>query len=200
MNPLWWETYLLDLSQGFLVCGVLLLIITFVAGALHGLGDDHDFDKDFDHDIDHDFDKDLQTESAETGTPIMLLASTYMLSFGAFGTSLFLISMNAYIRLVAIIAAPVLATTIVSFFWRKVAKSELGEIVSTVTIEGMIGIVVHHIDFRGGSVRVEIGPPLGTVLLPARTLKPSDEYHRGERVTIVERDGNTCIVEAQPLL
>lgn len=218
---MWWEPYLLDLSKGFLVSGIFLFAISVILGAMHGLGHDHDaagdhglsadhdasFDHDHDfsiddHDIsaDHDWDHTaVHGESSGTSTPLMLLASTFMLSFGFFGTTLFAITINPYFRLATILIIPVLVTVVVSNFWRRIAQTELGEIVDKAKIVGKIAIVVHRTSFRGGSIRVEIGPPLGTILLPARTLKPIDEYLNGERVSIVEFDGNICVVEAQPM-
>jgi len=217
---MWWQDYLLDLSKGFLVSGIFLFAISVLLGAMHGFGHDHDavgdhglsadhdtsFDHDHDFSIDHhdiaaDQDWDhtgVHGEGSGTSTPLMLLVSTFMLSFGFFGTTLFEITINPYIRLATILLVPVLVTVVVSNFWRRIAQTELGEIVDKAKIMGKIGIVVHRTSFRGGTIRVEIGPPLGAILLPARTLKPTDEYLHGERVTIVEWDGNICVCDAQP--
>lgn len=220
---MWLEPYIVDLAKGFLVSGIFLFVISVIFGAMHGISHDHDVggdhdispdhDVSFDHDLsaDHDFSIDhdmaldhgwdhsgVHGESSETSTPLMLLVSTFMLSFGFFGTTLFEITINPYIRLATILLVPVLVTVVVSNFWRRIAQTELGEIVNKAKIVGKIGIVVHRTSFRGGTIRVEIGPPLGAILLPARTLKPTDEYLHGERVTIVEWDGNICVCDAQP--
>ena len=117
---MWWEPYLLDLSKGFLISGLFLFVISVIFGAMHGFGHDHDLsgdhdiniDGDYDASIDHDVDVDhdwdhssVQGESSDTGTPLMLLAASFMLSFGFFGTTLYEIAMNPYLRLLTIFPA-----------------------------------------------------------------------------------------------
>lgn len=216
---MWWEPFLLDLSRGFFISGIFLFVINTIFGALQGFGHDQDVSGDHDYSLDHDIDADydltmdhdvsidqdmdqtsVYSESSETSTPLMLLASTFMLSFGFFGTSLFSIDLDSYFRLAAILMAPVLVTMIVANFWQRIAKTELGNIVDRPKLIGRIGIVVHQLSYRGGSIRVEIGPPFGVVQLPAKTLKPMDEFLKGDRIAIAEFDGNICVcVEAQPM-
>lgn len=213
---MWWEPFVMDLARGFLFSGLLLFTITLVTAGMSWGHDhtvdvtaDHDIsadmgvsvaDKDFDHDhdFDHDIDTDhgtIATESSESSTPLMLMVSTFMLSFGFFGEMLFRLSMSSYIRIVTIIGATFLVTIAISYLWRKVAKSSLGNIVSSVVLIGRLAVVVHQTTRIGGSVRVEIGAPLGTTLLPARSRTPDISHERGEEVLIVGREGTTCIVD-----
>lgn len=61
---------------------------------------------------------------------------------------------------------------------------------------GKCARVVQQTNFHGGSIQAETGPPLGEILLSARTRIPSEEYLKGTLVKIVEFDGDICVVEA----
>ena len=213
------DAVLLDISVGFFISGILLFILTAVLFGLYGFGHDgdhsvdgHDVDgHDISHDIgdhgidghdigDHDFShgvghEDVHSETGGDSAPLMLLVSTFMLSFGAMGISLFRIQMDSLMRAMIIFLTPIVITIVVARIWRKIAKSELGAHVHPKELIGKTGTIVHQTTYRGGSVRVAIEGPMGSILLPAKSYEVGEEFYKGDNVQIVDSEGTTCLVK-----
>lgn len=210
---MWWDEVLLDISVGLFISGILLFVLTALLLGLHGFGDksvdgheidgqdighdisDHDIDGD--HDFSHDMGghEDVHSETSGDSAPIILLVSTFMLSFGAMGISLFQIQMDSLIRALIIFSTPVVVTVIVSNIWKKIAKSELGAHVHPKELIGRTGTIVHQTTYRGGSVRVTIEGVMGSILLPAKSYEVGEEFYKGDQVKIVAAEGTTCLVK-----
>ncbi|MFX1520402.1 MAG: NfeD family protein [Promethearchaeota archaeon] len=217
------EAVLLDISVGFFISGILLFVLTVIFLGIHGLDhngdhsidghdiDGHDISHDISHDVgdhsidshdtgDHDIShgvghEDVHSETGGDSAPLMLLISTFMLSFGAMGISLFQIQMDSLMRAMIIFLTPIVITIVVARIWRKLAKSELGALVHPRELIGRTGIIVHQTTYRGGSIRVTIEGPMGSISFPAKSNEVGEEFYKGDVVEIVDAEGTTCLVK-----
>jgi membrane protein implicated in regulation of membrane protease activity len=212
------DAVLLDISIGFFISGIILFVLTAILLGLHfdhsgdQSVDGHDIDgHDVGHDIsdhsidghdigDHDIShevghEDVQTEASGDSAPLILLVSTFMLSFGAMGISLFQIQMDSFVRALIIFLTPVILTILVRTIWKRIAKSELGSHVHPKELVGKKGTIVHQTTYRGGSVRITIEGPMGSILLPAKSFEAGEEFYKGEIVEIIDAEGTTCLVK-----
>jgi membrane protein implicated in regulation of membrane protease activity len=217
------EAVLLDISVGFFISGIILFVLTALLLGIHGLDhsgdhsvdghdmDGHDISHEVSHDVgdhsidghdigDHDIShgvghEDVHSETGGDSAPLMLLVSTFMLSFGAMGISLFQIQMDSFMRAMIIFLTPIVITVVVARIWRKLAKSELGAHVHPKDLIGSRGTIVHQTTYRGGSVRVPIEGPMGSILLPAKSYEPGEEFYKGDVVEIVDAEGTTCLIK-----
>ncbi len=155
--------------------------------------DGHDVgDHEFSHGVGH---EDVHTEASGDSAPIILLVSTFMLSFGAMGISLFQIQMDSFMRALIIFLTPIIFTVAVRTLWKRIAKSELGSHVHPKELVGKKGTIVHQTTYRGGSVRVTIEGPMGSILLPAKSYEAGEEFYKGDIVEILDAEGTTCLVK-----
>jgi membrane protein implicated in regulation of membrane protease activity len=216
------DAALLDISVGFFISGILLFVLTALLLGIHGLdhsdanvdGHDingHDIGHGISHDVgdhsidghdvgDHDMShgvghEDVHSETGGDSAPLMLLVSTFMLSFGAMGISLFQIQMDSLMRIMIMFLTPIVITVVVARIWRKLAKSELGALVSPRELIGRTGTIVHQTTYRGGSVRVTIEGPMGAILFPAKSNEVGEEFYKGDVVEIVDAEGTTCLIK-----
>ncbi len=216
------DAVLLDISVGFFISGIILFVLTaillgvsFDHGGDHSVDghdiDGHDVSHDISHDVgdhsidghdvgDHDLShgvghEDVHTEASGDSAPIILLVSTFMLSFGAMGISLFQIQMDSFLRTLIIFLTPIILSASVRALWKRIAKSELGSIVHPKELVGKKGTIVHQTTYRGGSVRVTIEGPMGSILLPAKSYEAGEEFYKGDIVEILDAEGTTCLVK-----
>ncbi|MFX1465860.1 MAG: NfeD family protein [Promethearchaeota archaeon] len=212
------EAVLLDISVGFFISGILLFVLTALLLGIHGLDhsgdhsiDGHDISHDISHDVgdhsidghdvgDHDMShgvehEDVHSETGGDSAPLMLLVSTFMLSFGAMGISLFQIQMDSLMRIMIMFLTPIVITIVVARIWSKLAKSELGALVRPRELIGRTGTIVHQTTYRGGSVRVTTEGPMGAILFPAKSNEVGEEFYKGDVVEIVDAEGTTCLVK-----
>ena len=169
----------------------------------HDIGVDHDLSADHDVGVDHDLsiDQDLGGEYG-TPAPLFLLAATFLLVFGALGTSFYSLGdkINPFVRLAVVVSVPIISTLIVSWSWKKLAKSSLIELeVKGVRANDDV-IALTNIDEDGGLVRAEYTKEDGVLVqikLPAKTL-PGVTILKGATAYIIDKQGSTLLVDEWP--
>ncbi len=222
-----WEIIVRDISLGFLISGIMIFLLTVFLQGLHifdhdtDLGTDHDLSVDHDIGVDHDlsvdhdigvdhdlsvdqdisFDHDLGGDYG-TPAPFFLLAATFLLVFGALGTSFYSLGdkVDPFVRLAIVVSIPIFCTLIVSWTWKKLAKSSLVEL----EIEGVRSnddvIALTNIDEDGGLVRAQYTKDDGTLIqikLPAKAL-PDVLILKGATAYIIDKQGSTLLVDEWP--
>ena len=205
-----------EIFWGFFISGIFLTLLALLSGLGgeesevggdfdHDIGVDHDVDVGIDHDvdvgvdhdigidhdvdigIDHDFDFDHEGfVSAEAGAPFSLLFGGFLLIYGALGIILF--SNPGFIvqKLLTISGITILSLWLLNFAWKKIFKMVTYEVPSKRRLVGRTAIVVHTVDAQGGSIKVDIGSPKGSLKFPEIPRDRNKVFKPGSRVVIVD--------------
>lgn len=200
------EYFIQQVCWGSLISGFIIFFLTLFLQGTHIFDSDHDIDHDvsggIDHDIDHDFSADLDHDidigdhdasfdhdhdvDSDGAAPLMLLAATFMLTFGGLGVVLFGIAMETLSRLAIIFIIPIGTTYLVSRVWHKVAISEIYETaLERVKINAEVKTIT-AIDEKGGICLVYTDSTQGPIKIFAKT-----------RYGEIPKDSNAYVVEIQ---
>ena len=125
-----------------------------------------------------------------------------MLVFGALGTSFYSLGdkIDPFVRLAVVISIPIISTLIVSWSWKKIAKSSLPEIEVRGVRPNDDVIALTNIDEDGGLVRAQYTKEDGTLVqikLPAKAL-PGVTIPKEATAYIIDKQGSTLLVDEWP--
>jgi len=202
-----------EIFWGFFLIGIFLSIKSLIMG-LHASTDhdvdhdfdhdvDHDFDHDMDHDVDHDFDHDVDHDfdhdidhlgggvhgggvSVVTrGAPLMMLVGSFFLLYGGLGIILFSEPGRVYEKLLGMTFIVVIILFAINTLWSKLFTIETYVLPRRRSLIGFVAIVVHTVDKEGGTIKVDVGLPKGSLLFSAFPKYPDAVYPPGTRVRII---------------
>ncbi|MHA2362457.1 MAG: hypothetical protein ACXAC7_00770 [Candidatus Hodarchaeales archaeon] len=159
-------------------------------------------------DVDHDLDVDHGVEGIHdtSPAPLMLLVSTFFLSFGILGTSFYNTEMDSIIRLLLLIVIPIAFVKGTSLIWRKILIKEEAYEIPRVKIDNQIKTLT-RVDEKGGLVLADTSDVdraeeqlhlLGHIKMQAKTL-PGVVFERNEIGYVIAKEkNNTLIIDRWP--
>ncbi|MFX1459101.1 MAG: NfeD family protein, partial [Promethearchaeota archaeon] len=127
-----------------------------------------------------------------TPAPFMLLLSSFLLVFGISGIILYY-SIISEIKFIILLATPLIAyisTRLISYIWRKIARSRYYNISSTMNLIGQEGEVILRVDDRGGVIKIQSNTPMKFEKMHVKPLKESISFEKGTKIYICDiKDG-----------
>jgi len=140
-------------------------------------------------------------------TPILLIISTYFLIFGAMGITIYQSELlNPILRIILVIAIPILFVKLISIVWKKYTKTEHGLEIPVVTIDNQVKTLT-SVDESGGMVLADTGDynrpetlhPNEKMKMQAKTL-PGVKLERDSIAYVIAIDKHTLIIDTWPKL
>lgn len=210
-----WEVLIREAAIGSFFGGIFLFIITVFTAGLnftdHDIAADHDLDLDADVDVDADVGGGFHVGSehsfsGDAAAPVILIISTFLLTFGSLGYALYSIEINPILRLLFLIGIPFMAVKSVSFVWRKYLSKYDAYEVPKVKVDNQVKTLT-TVDEKGGLVLADTSDInrvdktlhlMGNIKLQART-RNGVFIKRNEIAYIIEITGNnTLIIDKWP--
>ena len=149
-------------------------------------------------DINHNTIDDSSIDMSDTTpAPFMLLLSSFLLIFGISGMSFYyMIPMSSkFILFVLTPATAYIFTKFISIIWKKIAKTRIYRISSTINLLGREAEVVLTVDDKGGVIKIRTNTPLRFEKLHAKPLKDSFKFEKGEKVYICDIKNGYYLVD-----
>ena len=145
------------------------------------------------HDLEH-----LNHYSDTTPAPFMLLLSSFLLVFGISGIILYY-SVIDVARVIIFFATPTIAyaaTRLISYVWRKIAKSKYYNISSTLNLIGKEGEVILEVDSKGGVIKVRSDTPMKFEKMHVKPLEESKSFEKGAKVYVCDIKNGFFLVDS----
>jgi len=215
LDPRFW----IDLSWGFFLSGIALLILSLLGGehgshnhdVHHDIGHDvggHDVSHDVGHvhgdlsHIEHIVETGVHGEFAETGyaSSMTLYIGTFLLMYGGSGIALFTLSPNTVLtNVMGMIIIAIVALVAVNLIMRYFFKTGV-YLWNPQMIIGRPAIVVFEVTDKTGTIKVDTNTPLGIIKFPARSAKSGKVFKEGSQVWVVDYHGGIAYVDDNPPL
>ena len=151
-------------------------------------------------------DHNLETISDSSPAPILLLLSSFMLSYGIMGEILFNLKIDSLLRVLLIFGIPIALTKGISVLWKKLAKEQKGYEIPQVKIDNQVETLT-RVDTQGGLVLADTSDIdraheklhlLGKIKMQAKTL-PGTEILANSIAYVIDIDNhNTLIIDKWP--
>jgi membrane protein implicated in regulation of membrane protease activity len=134
--------------------------------------------------------------SMENQTPLSLVASLYMLWFGAIGVVLYSRMADKQIWLMIILIVPIGITKGISLIWRRLSRNTAYKVRTGYELIGKPARIKIEVSSESGTISIHAGDSVQQ--MPAKALHPYATFYEGETVFICGFEGGIYLVDSNP--
>ena len=134
--------------------------------------------------------------SMENQTPLRLVASLYMLWFGAIGVVLYSRMADKIIWLMIILFVPIIITKGISLIWRRLSRNTAYKVRTGNELIGKPARVKIEVGSASGTISIHAGDTVQQ--MPAKALHPYATFYEGETVFICRYESGIYLVDSNP--